>query len=160
MNETLKHDAEKFAQFLTAQYPPAREWCDPVGYCAWNISKGYIAAAVAESGEIVGICAMRPVERPGLGVLPFYSNENGTCLHVDLLVDISGDLRAITAFRKLFGIRFGPRKTVTMFRHTETALKVYPYHKFWANISRIKKVKMKKESKQYGSTTTTSPAGT
>jgi hypothetical protein len=151
MNNPLKEDAEQFSEFLVQHYPPARGWCDPVGYCAWNIAKGFIAAAVSEDEDIVAICAIRPVDRPGLGVLPYYYNDGGSCLHVELLVDTSDDLRAIASFRELFGRRFGPRQTVTMFRRTEEAMRVYPYTKFWDKLASVKKRGMKKEDKQYGS---------
>jgi hypothetical protein len=159
MNDILTEDAKAFAGFLVEHYPPAREWCDPVGYCAWNISKGFIAAAV-DGDRIVAMCAMRPVDRPGLGVLPYYYNEGGSCLHIDLLVDHSPDLRAITSFRTLFGLRFGPRKTVAMFRHHEESLHVYSYPKFWNKLASVKKRQMKKENKHYGfaTATTTTPA--
>jgi hypothetical protein len=150
VNDQLKSDAEQFAAFLVEHYEPARTWCDPVGYCAWNISKGYIAVVVDDengNGEIVAMCAMRPVDRPGFGVLPFYSNDKGKCLHIDLLVDISDDLRAITAFRCLFWYRFGPRETITLFRGNEQSIHCYPYNKFWHAIARIKKVERKKENR-------------
>jgi hypothetical protein len=160
MNDILREDAEKFAGFLVEHYPPALEWCDPVGYCAWNIAKGFIAAAINDDGKIVAMCAMRPVDRPGLGVLPYYYNHDGSNLHIDLLVDETSDERAIASFRALFGLRFGPRKTVAMFRHHEESLHVYSYTKFWNKLASVKKRQMKKDNKHYGiaTATTTAPA--
>lgn len=155
MNDMLHQDAERFAEFLVEHYVPAREWCDPVGYCAWYIANGFIAVVIDDDKKIVAICAIRPVDRPGLGVLPYYFNEDGSCLHIDLLVDCTDDLRAIKVFRLFFGMRFGSRETVTMFRHTEEAMRVYSYGAFWDKLSSVKKRQMKKDSKQYGSTTTT-----
>ena len=89
MNAVLQKDAEKFADFIQEHYPDAQSWKDPIGYCAWYISHFFIAAVCCEYGHIVAIGAARPVDRPGMGVLPAYFNEKGTCLHVDLLMDIS-----------------------------------------------------------------------
>jgi hypothetical protein len=110
-----------------------------------------MAAVVDEDEKVVALGVARPVDRPGFGVLPFYANEGGRSLHIDLLVDISDTTESIFVMRDLIFARFGPRETVAMFRHGEsdTALKVYRWDRYWQNISRIKRVKMKKE-KEYG----------
>jgi hypothetical protein len=150
MKNKLLEDAERFSAFMLKHYPPAREWVDPVGYCAWYISKGYTAVVVDEDGEkIVAMCAVRPVDRPGFGVLPFYSHENGPCLHIDLLIDTLADDRAIMAFRNLFWMRFGKRKTVTLFRGTEESIHVYDYAKFWRHLTKMKRGRIKKKE-NYG----------
>jgi hypothetical protein len=159
MNDKLMVDAERFSAFMTKHYPPAREWEDPVGYCAWYISKGYTAVVVDEDGEkIVAMCAMRPVDRPGFGVLPFYFNEEGKSLHIDLLIDTLADERAIMAFRQLFWMRFGKRKTVAMFRGPEESIHVYDYAKFWRHLTKMKRARIKKKENRNGieSITTTS----
>ena len=94
MPTTLRQDAEKFAEFIVNNYPDAKEWHDPVAKAAWYISLAFVAVVLGDDGEIMALLAARPVERPGLGVLPYYFNEAGTCLHVDLWIDISGDDRA------------------------------------------------------------------
>lgn len=146
MNATLKEDAENFAEFILAHYPDARTWADPVNYCAWYISHFFIAAVCdEETRRIVAIGAARPVDRPGMGVLPIYYNKEGTCLHIDLLIDVSRDNRAMIALREICKARFPQCKTVTMFRHFESALHVYPIERFWRSLEKIKKLQRKKE---------------
>jgi hypothetical protein len=82
-------------------------------------------------------------------VLPFYSHENGPCLHIDLLIDTLADDRAIMAFRNLFYMRFGKRKTVTLFRGTEESIHVYDYAKFWRHLTKMKRGRIKKKE-NYG----------
>jgi hypothetical protein len=159
MNDKLMEDAKRFSGFMLKEYPCAREWEDPVGYCAWYISKGYTAVVVDEDGEkIVAMCAMRPVDRPGFGVLPFYFNEQGKSLHIDLLIDTLDDDRAIMAFRNLFYMRFGKRETVTLFRGTEESIHVYSWKTFWRHLTKMKRARIKKKENRNGieSITTTS----
>ena len=150
MNTKLYQDAGKFCQFMLEHYEPARSWVDPFGYCIWNMSHGFMAAVVDEDDKVVALGVARPVDRPGFGVLPFYANEQGRNLHIDLLVDIGDSTESIFAMRDLIFARFGPRETVAMFRHGEsdTALKVYEWRRFWNNVARIKRAKLKKE-KEY-----------
>ena len=146
MNDLLKQDSERFAKFVTENYPRARDWEDPVGWCAWNIAHGFIAVVCdGESNDnIVAMCVIRPVDRPGFGVLPFYFNEYGRCLHIDLLVDVTSDPKSIMVLRNFFMFRFGERETVTMFRHHEESIHVYPWRRYWNNLVRIKKRKRDK----------------
>jgi hypothetical protein len=146
MKNVLREDAEQFAQFIQKHYPEAQSWKDPIGYCAWYISHFFIAAVCDEdTKEIIAIGAARPVDRPGMGVLPCYFNEKGTCLHIDLLVDVSPNLNPIIAFREMCKMRFPQCKTVAMFRHYESNIRVYPIDKFWRSLEKIKKTKVKKE---------------
>src|SRR4029077_6702090 len=69
---TLREDSEKMACFIVNNYPDAKEWHDPVAKAAWYISHAFVACVLGDEEEIVAICAARPVERPGLGVLPSY----------------------------------------------------------------------------------------
>ena len=155
MNEKFSYDAKRFCKFLLEHYEPARTWVDPLGYCCWNMSHGFMAAVMGEDGNIVALGVARPVDRPGFGTLPFYANEQGRNLHIDLLVDIGDGTESIFAMRDLIFARFGPRDTVAMFRHGEsdTALKVYPWDKYWRNVARIRRAKRKKE-KEYVPTIT------
>ncbi len=146
MNDKILEDAERFGAFLLEEYPRAREWEDPVGFCAWYIGMGYIAVVVDDQ-KIVAMCAMRPVDRPGFGVLPYYYNEQGRSIHIDLLIDTLDDERAIMAFRNLFWMRFGRRETVALFRGDETAIHVYDYAKFWRHLTKMKRAKIKKENR-------------
>jgi hypothetical protein len=146
MSTTLQKDAQRFAEFIKAHYPEAQTWKDPIGYCAWYISHFFIAAVCnADTNEIVAIGAARPVDRPGMGVLPCYYNEKGTCLHVDLLIDVSPDSRAIMGFREICRVRFPQCETVAMFRHFETNIRVYPINKFWKSLEKIKRQKKEKQ---------------
>ena len=77
------------ADFIVNNYPDAKQWHDPVAKAAWYISHAFVAVVLGDEGEIVALVAARPVERPGLGVLPYYFNEGGRVMHVDLWVDIS-----------------------------------------------------------------------
>jgi hypothetical protein len=109
-----------------------------------------MAVAIGENGEIVAMWAARPVERPGLGVLPFYYNQRGKCLHVDLLIDTGRDKRAKAALWSLMLVRFGELETISMFRRTEEKLHVYPLKRFGEVLLRTDKIKKRKE--HYGET--------
>ncbi len=146
------NDAQKFCEFLVENYAPARDWEDPFGYCCWNMAHGFMAAVVGEDGNVVALGVARPVDRPGFGCLPYYFNENGRSLHIDLLLDISDDTRAIFALRDITMRRFGPRDTVAMFRHGDENIRVYPYYRFWENVARLKRARMKKEKKHESAT--------
>jgi hypothetical protein len=145
MPTTLKQDAEKFAAFIVENYPDAKQWDDPVMKAAWYISRGFAAVVCCEAGHIVALLAARPVERPGLGVLPYYFNEGGCCLHVDLWIDVSGDDRARLALKAFAKVRWPGCTTITMFRHFEGKMNVYRLDKFWRSFEKIKRVKRKKK---------------
>ena len=145
MTAILQRDAEKTAEFITSHYPTALKWNDPIGYCAWYISHGFIAVVSDDEGRILAVGAARPVDRPGMGVLPAYFNQHGTNLHIDLLVDVTNDLRAIRAFRDMCKMRFPQCKTVAMFRHFETAIHVYEIDKFWRSLEKMRRITMKEK---------------
>lgn len=155
MPTTLREDAEKFAAFIVENYPDAKEWHDPVRQAAWYISYGFVAAVNNESNEIVALLAARPVERPGLGVLPFYFNEGGTCLHVDLWCDVSGDDRARLRLKEFAQLRWPQCTTIAMFRHYEGNLRIYTLSKFWRSFEKIKRVKRKKKEQRHETVETT-----
>jgi hypothetical protein len=144
---TLQEDAEKFAAFILANYPDAKEWTQPVAKAAWYISHGFIAVACCECGRIVALVAARPVDRPGIGVLPYYYNEHGTCMHVDLLLDISEDKRAMNVLEIFFRMRFPQCTMISMFRHFEEHIRVYEIQKFWRSFHKLKR--RKKKEKQH-----------
>jgi hypothetical protein len=146
---TLLADAKRFAEFILQNYPGAKEWIDPVQQTAWYISHCFVAAVLGDDGEIVALGSARPVERPGLGVLPFYFNEGGKCLHIDLWIDNSGDEKACRALSNICKMRFPQCKVVTMFRHFEGQLHVYEINRFWKSLEKIKSVKRRKKEKQY-----------
>jgi hypothetical protein len=143
---TLQEDAQKYAQFILENYPDAKQWHEPVMKAAWYISHGFAATVTGYDGEIVALLAARSVERPGLGVLPYYYNENGTCLHVDLWCDVSGDDRARLALKAFALLRWPQVKTIAMFRHFEESIRVYTLSKFWKSFEKIKRVRRKKEN--------------
>ncbi len=146
---TLQEDAEKFAAFIVANYPDAKDWTDPVRQAAWYIGHGFVAVVCNDDGEIVALVAARPVDRPGIGVLPAYFNENGTCMHCDLLIDISHDTRALIVLKMFCQLRFPKCTTISMFRHFEEHIRVYSLDKFWHSFAKIKKVRRKKKEKQH-----------
>lgn len=157
MTQELQADVEKFARFIFENYPPSHHWEDLYGYCAWYISKGYIITLVGNEGEIIALCAIRPVERPGLGCLPFYCNDYGDCLHIDLLIDNTTTPLAAMLLARAFEVRFGPRSWVTMFRHHEEKMHVYRYNKFWTSLSRFKRARNNRR-KHHGTAVTTTSA--
>jgi hypothetical protein len=151
MPTTLRQDAEKFADFILKNYPDAKQWEEPVGQAAWYISYGFVASVLDDNGEIVALLAARPVERPGLGVLPYYFNERGTNLHVDMWIDTSGDDRARQVLKSFAQLRWPQCKTIAMFRHYETNLRCYKLSKFWKSFELIKRVKRKRKKEEvYG----------
>jgi hypothetical protein len=152
---TLQQDAEKFAAFIVANYPGAKQWEDPVRQAAWYIAHAFVAVVTDEDEEIVALCAARPVERPGIGVLPWYYNPTGKCLHVDLWIDISGNDRARVALRTFFQWRFPQCTTIAMFRHFEEGLRTYDIERFWKHFEKLKRVKRKKKENKHEPATTT-----
>jgi hypothetical protein len=152
MNEVMMvTDAEKFSRFILENYPEARNgWEDPLGLVAWYINYGFIVVVLDDDGEIVSLCSGRPVDRPGMGCLPYYFNARGTNLHVDLWIDISGDDRARVSLMKFARVRFPRVTTIAMFRHHEGTLHVYPIERFWKGFEKLRGVKRKR--KEYGTT--------
>ena len=49
------------------------------------------------------------------------------------------DNRAIIALKEIAKVRFPKCTTVSMFRHFESQMAVYPAKKFWRNLEKIKK---------------------
>lgn len=145
---TLEEDAEKFAEFILRNYPDAKQWNDPVQRAAWYIGHGFVAVVCDDDKEIVALCAARPVDRPGIGVLPFYFNEGGKCMHVDLWCDVSGDDRARQVLKLFFQYRFPQCTTISMFRHFEGKLNTYDIERFWKSFEKIKYAKRKKKEKR------------
>jgi hypothetical protein len=140
MNPVLQRDAEKFAAFILEHCPETQTWKDPVGFCAWYISHGFIVA-VTDGDQIVAIAAGRPVDRPGMGVLSAYYNEFGSCLHIDLLVDITDDNRAINALCDFCKGRFPHCKVISLFKHFEEHIRVYSMAKFFRSLKKIRRRK-------------------
>jgi hypothetical protein len=146
MPTTLREDAEKFAQFIVENYPDAKQWHEPVQKAAWYIAHAFVASVLGDEGEIVALCAARPVDRPGIGVLPYYYNDAGRDLHVDLWCDVSEDDRARQVLKLFFQWRFPQCTTITMFRHFEEHLRTYPIKKFWRSFEKIRHVKRKRKT--------------
>ena len=142
---SLQQDAESFAEFIAENYADANRWNDLPAMTRWYISHGFMAVVCCQHGHIVALGSARPVERPGLGVIPYYFNEGGTCLHIDMWIDNSGDEQACLALRDICKMRFPQAKTVTMFRHFEGKLHVYPVGRFWKSLEKIKSVKRKRK---------------
>ena len=149
---TLQQDAEKFADFIVNNYPDAKEWHDPVAKAAWYISLAFVAVVLGDDGEIVALCAARPVDRPGIGVLPYYYNEHGRDMHVDLWCDVSGDDRARQVLKLFFQMRFPQCTTISMFRHFEGKLNTYDIKCFWRSFEKIRHVKRKRKQHELAPT--------
>ena len=148
MPTTLKNDAEAYAKFFVDNVPQAKAWVDPVGQAAWYISHGFACAVRDGEDEIVSLVTSRPVERPGLGVIPYYFNEGGTTLHVDMLLDISPDQRSLMVIKLFLQWRFPQCTVVEYFRHFEEKLHVYKLPEFWAYYDRIKRIKDRRKVRQ------------
>ena len=139
MNDALKYEAERIAEFVQEHYPPAMTWEDPVGYCAWFLSHGFMTRLEDADKNVVAVGAGRPVDRPGMGVLDGYFNEGGTCLHIDLLIDKTDDRRGTHIIRQICKMRFPQCTTVTMFRGFEQKMHVYPLDKLFRRGELIKR---------------------
>jgi hypothetical protein len=146
---TLQEDAERYAEFILEHVPQAKTWKDPVRQAAWYISYGFAAAVCdADTGKIVSLVTARPVERPGIGAIPYYFNENGKCLHVDLLLDISPDKRSLMVVKKFLQWRFPQCTTIACFRHFEEKIHVYRLPDFWKSYDKIRRVERRKKQKE------------
>ena len=146
MPTTLERDAERHAEFVVKHVPQAKAWHDPVRQAAWYISHGFaMAVADIDTREIVSLVTARPVERPGIGTIPFYFNEGGTNLHVDLLLDIAPDNRSLMAVKLFLQMRFPQCTTIAYFRHFEEKLHVSHLPQFWKYYDRIKRTKRRKK---------------
>ena len=119
---------------------------------AWYISHALAATVVDEEGAIVALLAARPVDRPGIGVIPYYFNKGGGCMHIDIWLDVSEDDRARMVLCSWCRMRFPQCTTIAMFRHFEEKLRVYSLSRFWRSLEKIKYVPRKKKEKLYAQT--------
>jgi hypothetical protein len=143
----MRTEIQRLAQFILDNYPPAQKWTDVEGYCEWYVGKGYVITVIDDDDKIAAMCAIRPVERPGLGCLPFYCNEYGACLHIDLLIDKTTHPLFACLLAHAFEMRFGRREWITLFRKHEEKMHVYRYDKFWKSLSRFKRAQKVEERK-------------
>ena len=149
MPTTLKQDAERYAAFFADNVPQAKAWVDPVGQAAWYISHGFACAVHdADTGEIVSLVTARPVERPGLGIIPYYFNEGGTTLHVDMFLDTTPDSRSLQVIKLFLQMRFQQCTVVEYFRHFEEKLHVHKLPEFWDHYDKIKRIKDRRKVKE------------
>jgi hypothetical protein len=136
----------RHAEFVVKHVPEAKAWQEPVAQAAWYIGHGFaMAVHDADTGEIVSLVTARPVERPGIGTIPYYFNEGGKSLHVDLLLDIAPDNRSLIAVKLFLQLRFPQCTTVAYFRHFEEKLHVYRLPEFWDHYDKIKRIKGRKK---------------
>ena len=123
----------KASEFIKKHYPSAREWDDPVGWCAWYVSNGFMVALhEPETGKILALVAARPVNSPEDGNIPYKHVENGSCIFIDLLLIEEGDPLIIPAFAMECRQRFGDRKQVAW-----TRVATHDYENFLRNAGRI-----------------------
>lgn len=135
---TAMEHLHALADFVVEHYPPARTWEDPVQYCAWFVNRKFLATVRdPDTDEILAVGAARPIERPGLGILPGYYNEGGKCLHIDLLIDITDSKMGIFVLRELCRLRFPQCTVVCMFRHEGKHMRVYPLEKLFRRGERL-----------------------
>jgi hypothetical protein len=134
---TLEFDAFRVADFILRNYEPARKWADPVGYCAWYVSQGFLAMVCNDEGEIVAVVSMRPVMNPGDGAVPYRFDPEGTCIFIDLLIVKNSPL-SMAGLAYVFKARFGEREKVAYFRRSEERLRIHDYSVFFKNVTRMK----------------------
>ncbi len=142
-------DVQKFSAFISENYPPSHNWEDIEGYCRWYIGMGYIITLVKDE-KLVALCAIRPVERPGMGCLPFYANEQGSCLHIDLFINKTDSKTASQLLAYAFRARFGQREWVSLFRRHEEKLHVYSYQKFCKSLGKFGAFKRETQESYHG----------
>lgn len=133
MNTQLFIDAAEAATFMTKHHPPAREWVDVIGWCAWYISNGFLGMIRHQDGTIAAMAAARPVNCYDDGLMPFKHVKDGQTIFVDLLIIDGPQAFAIPGFGFLLFKRFGDRKEIAFTRKS-----VHSYDGFMRNMGRIK----------------------
>jgi hypothetical protein len=128
----LAIQSSQVARFLLEHYPPARNWADPFGYCAWYLGNGFMAVLRHDDDSIVGIGSARLVQNPGDGAIPYYYDRNGECIFIDLLVAKEGS-EAMKELGEFICELWGPRKTIAYFRQPEEKLRVHSYDVWFRN---------------------------
>jgi hypothetical protein len=114
-------------------WPGAKDWPDPIGWCAWYISNGFMATLHKKNGEIGAMAAARPVNCPEDGDTPYKHAKDGDCIFVDFLAVDDGERLALPGFALLLFHRFGERKQIAFVRKS-----VHTYDGFMRNLSRIR----------------------
>ncbi len=135
MNPDLFIEAAESAQFMVKHHPPAREWVDVIGWCAWYISNGFLGLLRHADGTIAAMAAARPVNCYDDGLTPFKHAKDGKTIFVDLLIIDGKQALAIPGFAFLLSNRFGERKEIAFTRKS-----VHSYDGFIRNMSRIGKL--------------------
>ncbi len=133
MNPDLFLEACEAAKFMIRHYPQAKDWIDPIGYCAWYISNGFMAFLRKDDGTIVAMAAARPVTCADDGQIPFKHAHDGQCIFIDFLAIEGEQAVALPGFAFLLQNRFGERREIAFTRQS-----VHSYDDFVRNIGRIK----------------------
>jgi hypothetical protein len=120
------------ARFILERYPPAHNWADPFGQCAWYLGKGFMAVMRDADGSINAIGSARLVENPGDGAIPYHYDRDGDCIFIDLLVAEDGS-EAMKELGEFICNLWGPRKTIAYFRDPEQTLRVHDYDVWMRN---------------------------
>jgi hypothetical protein len=127
MSPELVMQSVQAAKFILDRYPPARNWVNPVGTCAWYLGKGFMAV-VHNGGDntIAALGSARLVQNPGDGAIPYHYDRDGDCIFIDLLVAEDGS-EAMKDLGEFIYNLWGPRKKIAYFRDPEQKLRVYSY---------------------------------
>jgi hypothetical protein len=145
MSTDLLVESHKAAAFVERHWPQSLEWPDVIGWAAWYISNGFMAALHRADGTIAALAAARPVNDPDDGYIPYKHIKSGEFIFVDFLAIEDHAPLALTAFAMLLNDRFGERKKIVYLRTHE-----YDYQNFVRNLGRIKQI----GEPTYGPTTT------
>jgi hypothetical protein len=137
INPILKQYACAAARFIEEHHPESREWEDLVGWCAWFISHGFMAA-MHRDGKITAIAAVRPVNCAEDGHIPYKHATDGKCIFVDLFIvaDHSSE-EVFAAFASLCRITFGEREQIAFQRIAK-----HDYNAFLRNVHKCNKKKI------------------
>jgi hypothetical protein len=132
MTPELATQSAQAAWFILEHYPPARNWVDPLGYCAWYLGKGFMAIVRYNDDSIAALGSARLVKNPGDGAIPYYYDRSGDCIFIDLLVAKDGT-EAMKELGEFMCELWGPRKKICYFRDPEQKLRVHSYDVWFRN---------------------------
>jgi hypothetical protein len=135
MDKELYMAACRSSEFIKRHHQQAQEWEDPVGWCAWYISNGFMVAMHRPDGSIGALACGRPVNDPEDGNIPYKFCENGPCIFIDFMAIEDHDALVLPAFGMMLFQRFGNREKIAYQR-----VSVHNYDNFLRNVGRINNI--------------------
>lgn len=125
------------SEFMKKHDPSVASWDDPVGWCQWYLSHGFMVILHDPvTYKIVALAAARPVLDPVDGNIPYKYVENGPCIFIDFLAIEDHNSMILPAFAIEMRQRFGQREMVAFHR-----IRTHEYDGFLRNISRINNIR-------------------